>query len=143
MKISQKVRTEENKCREQGLLPTPKNAQGIGGRSEHDKLRSTSGSKRGAEAAPSSPNSTDTPRLCPRGPHQEPAAAPDVPQRQGNVQEHDGIADHHGDEVTVALTVQFIFDTSLSGEGNGEIGVLVVFQKVNKPKKYKEFDIMS
>lgn len=86
---------------------------------------------------------TQTPTPRTHGPHQEPAAAPDVPQGQGNVQKHDGIARHHGDDVTVALTVQFIFDTSLSNEGNGEIWILVVFHKINKPKKYKEFYIFS
>ena len=80
-----------------------------------------------------SPLSTLRAPVPPPHTHQKPAAAFDVPQGYGNIQEHDRIADYHREDVTVAFTVQFVLDASLSSERNGEIWILVVFHKMSKP----------
>lgn len=68
----------------------------------------------------------------------------DVTQCQGDVDEHDGIADDYGADVTVALSVYLIFDTPLCAEGYGEVGVFVVLHELDKSemrthKKYNKY----
>lgn len=67
--------------------------------------------------------------------HQKPAAALDMPQGEGNVQKHHGVADDDGEYVAVTFPIEFIFNASLSSERNGQIWILVVFHKINKPKE--------
>lgn len=53
-------------------------------------------------------------------------------QCQGDVDEHNSIADYYGADVTVALSVYLIFDTPLGVEGYGEVGVFVAFHELDE-----------
>ena len=54
--------------------------------------------------------------------HHSPAAL-DVTQCQGDVDEHNSVADHDGADVTVALSVNLILNTPLCTERYGQVGV--------------------
>lgn len=58
-------------------------------------------------------------------------------QSQGDVDEHGGVADQYGGDVTVALPVDLILNAALRVEGDGEVRVAVVFQKADEPEKEK------
>lgn len=62
--------------------------------------------------------------------------AVDVPQGQGDVDEHNGIADYYGSDVTVALSVYLVFNTPLSTEGYGEVGIFKVLHEFDEPEKH-------
>lgn len=64
--------------------------------------------------------------------HQESPEALDVTQSQRDVQEHDGVADDNGADVTVALSVKLVFNAPLCTEGYGQVGVLVVLHKFDE-----------
>ena len=64
--------------------------------------------------------------------YHQPFEAVDVTQSQGDVDEHDGIADHYSSDITVALSVDFILDASLGTEGYGQVGVFEVLHKVDE-----------
>lgn len=59
--------------------------------------------------------------------HQEAAKTPDVPQRQGDVDEHGGVADQDGGDVAVALSIDLVLDAALRVEGDREVWVAVIF----------------
>lgn len=67
--------------------------------------------------------------------YQQAAEATDVPQSQGDVDEHGGVADQYGADVAVALSVDLVLDAALRVEGDHEVGVAVVFQKGNESEK--------
>lgn len=67
-----------------------------------------------------------------QGPYHHSPEAVDVTQCQGDVDEHNGIADYYGADVTVALPVYLIFDTPLGVEGYGEVGVFVVLHELDE-----------
>lgn len=56
----------------------------------------------------------------------------DVTQGQGDVHKHNDIANHNGADVTVALSVYFIFNAPLGAKGYGQVGVCVVLHKPDK-----------
>ena len=67
--------------------------------------------------------------------HHSPEAV-DVTQGQGDVDEHNGIADYNGANVTVALSVNFIFNTPLCGERYGQVGVFEVLHELDEPEMH-------
>lgn len=67
-------------------------------------------------------------------PYQHPPEALDVTQGQGDVDEHDGVTDHDGTDVTVALSVNFILNTPLCTEGYGQIGVAEILHEPDEPE---------
>lgn len=60
-----------------------------------------------------------------------------MPQSQGDVDEHDGVADEYGGDVAVALAVDLVLDAALRVEGHDELRVAVVFQKCDKSEGEK------
>ena len=70
--------------------------------------------------------------------HHESAEALDVTQGQGDVDEHDGVADDDGADVTVALSVDFVFDTPLSAEGYGQVGVVELLHELDESEMHTE-----
>lgn len=83
-----------------------------------------------------------SPSLCPCT-HQKPATTLDVSQGKRDVQKHDGVADGNSEHITPTFPIQFIFKASLGNERNGQIGILVVFHKINKPKEETSFYIFN
>lgn len=61
--------------------------------------------------------------------YQQSLEALDVPQGKGDVHKHDDIANNYSADVTVALSVYFIFDTPLSTKGYSQVGVFIVLHK--------------
>lgn len=68
--------------------------------------------------------------------YQHSPEAVDVTQGQGDVDEHNGIADYYGADVTVALSVYFIFNTPLCTKGNGQVGVFEVLHECDEPERH-------
>ncbi len=54
-------------------------------------------------------------------------------QSQWDVDKHDDVADHDGGDITVALAVDLIFNAPLCIEWDGQVGVVIVLHKVDKP----------
>lgn len=71
-------------------------------------------------------------------PYQQAAETPDVPQSQGDVDEHGGVANQYGADVAVALSVDLVLNAALRVEGDREVGVAVAFQKGNESEKAGE-----
>lgn len=68
--------------------------------------------------------------------YQQPSETVDVAQSQGDVDEHDGVADHDGPDVTVALSVDLVFNAPLCTEGYGQIGIVEVLHKLDEPERH-------
>lgn len=66
--------------------------------------------------------------------HQKPSTAFDMTQSYRYIQEHDSIADYNSVDITLAFTIKFIFNAPFSSERNGQVWMLVIFHKINKPK---------
>lgn len=66
--------------------------------------------------------------------YQQSTEALDVAQGQGDVHKHNDIANNNGADVTVALSVYFIFNTTLATKGDSQVGVCVVLHKSDKPE---------
>ena len=64
--------------------------------------------------------------------HQEAFEALDVPQGQGDVDEHDDVADHNGGHVVLALAVDLILDAALGAEGHRQVGVVVALHEADE-----------
>lgn len=67
--------------------------------------------------------------------HQSPEAV-DVTQGQRDVDEHDGIADYYGADITVALPVNLILNAPLSTERYGQVGVLEVLHELDESEMH-------
>lgn len=74
--------------------------------------------------------------------YQQSPEALDVTQGKGDVHKHNDIANNYSADVTVALSVYFIFDTSLGTKGYSQVGVFIVLHKPDKSEigthKYKD-----
>lgn len=66
--------------------------------------------------------------------YQQSPKALDVAQGQGDVHKHNDIANNNGTDVTVALSVYFIFNTPLGIKSDSQVGVRVVLHKSDKPE---------
>lgn len=66
--------------------------------------------------------------------YQQSPAVVDVTQGQGDVDEHNSIAENYGADVTVALSVYFIFNTSLCTKGYSQVGVFEVLHEPDESK---------
>lgn len=64
--------------------------------------------------------------------YQQPPEALDVAQGEGDVHKHNDIANNYSADVTVALSVYFIFDTPLGTKGYSQVGVFIVLHKPDK-----------
>lgn len=64
--------------------------------------------------------------------YQQSPEALDVTKRQGDVDEHNDVADYYGADVTVALPVDLIFDTPLRSKGDGQVWVAEALQEADK-----------
>lgn len=73
--------------------------------------------------------------------YQQPPAAADVAQGQGDVHKHNDVANHDGADVAVALSVYFVFNTPLGTEGDGQVGVCVVLHESDKPETHTHIQI--
>ncbi len=71
-----------------------------------------------------------------QGSYQHSSEAVDVTQGQGDVDEHNGVADYYGADVTVALSVQFIFNTPLCTKGYGQVGVFEVLHELDESEMH-------
>ena len=67
--------------------------------------------------------------------YQESLETVDVAQGQGDVDEHDGVADHDSADVTAALSVDLILDTPLRAERYGQVGIFEVFHEPDESKE--------
>lgn len=66
--------------------------------------------------------------------YQHSSKAVDVTQGQGDVDEHNAIAEDHSADVAVALSVDLIFNAPLCTESNGQVGVAEVLHKFDEPE---------
>lgn len=64
--------------------------------------------------------------------HQQSPEAVDVTQGQGDVDEHNGVADYDGADIAAALSVYFIFNTPLCTKGDGQVGVFEVLHEFDE-----------
>ena len=53
-------------------------------------------------------------------------------QGQGDVDEHDDVADHDRGHVVLALAVDLILDAALRAEGHGQVGVGVALHEADE-----------
>lgn len=53
-------------------------------------------------------------------------------QGQRDVDEHDGVADHYGADVTVALSVYFVFNTPLRTKSDGQVRIVEVLHELDE-----------
>lgn len=53
-------------------------------------------------------------------------------QGQGDVDEHNGVADGDGADVTVALSVYFILNAPLCAKGYGQVGVFELLHEIDE-----------
>lgn len=60
----------------------------------------------------------------------------DVTEGQGDVDEHNGITDYDGADVTFALSVYFIFNTPLGTKGYGQVGVFEVLHEADESEMH-------
>lgn len=66
--------------------------------------------------------------------YQHSSKAVDVTQGQGDVDEHNTIAEDHSADVAVALSVDLIFNAPLCAESDGQVGVAEVLHKFDEPE---------
>lgn len=64
-----------------------------------------------------------------------------VAQGKGDVEEHDGVADHYGSDVAVALAVDLVLDAALRAVGDGQVGIGVVLNKADEPAERERAQI--
>ena len=75
--------------------------------------------------------------------YQKSPEAVDVTQGQGDVHKHNGVADNYGADVTITLSLNFIFNTPLCTIGYSQVGVCEVFHEpdeseINTYTKYSK-----
>lgn len=61
-----------------------------------------------------------------------------VTQGQGDVKEHDAIAEDDGADIAVALSVNFILNTSLCTEGYSQVGVFEILHEPDESGAQKK-----
>lgn len=62
----------------------------------------------------------------------------DVTQGQRDVDKHNGIADHYGADIAVALSVNFIFYAPLCTECYGQVGVFEVLHVTDESEMHTD-----
>lgn len=59
-------------------------------------------------------------------------------QSYGDIHKHYNIAYYNGADITPAFTIDFVFNAPFSRKWYSQIWIIIVLQKVNKPKKKKK-----
>lgn len=63
-------------------------------------------------------------------------------QGKGDVNEHDGVADYDGADVTVAFSCYFVFNAPLCTECYGQVGVAEVLHEFDKSERHTHTKII-
>lgn len=67
--------------------------------------------------------------------YQQSPEALNVAQGKGDVHKHNDIANNYSADVTVALSVYFIFNTPLGTKGYSQVGVFVILHKPDESER--------